>query len=190
MSDQPYNPVRDEYIALRATIRERGSLRVIIFVLTFGAWGALWLAGGHLLGTPLSSLVPLLVLAAGFEAVASLHLGVERIGRYLQVRIEGDLPGQDAPLRTWERTAMAWGQRYPGSGTDPLFATYFFFALLLNVVPVILTALSLEIGAVALGHAAFGWRMWQLRAWSRRQRGEDLSRFQQLLAVREDSKRV
>jgi hypothetical protein len=39
---------------------------------------------------PVASLIPLVVLAGGFEAIASLHLGVERIGRYVQVRFEGD----------------------------------------------------------------------------------------------------
>jgi hypothetical protein len=38
----------------------------------------------------LSTLVPLLVLVAGFEAAFALYTNVERIGRYLQVFHERD----------------------------------------------------------------------------------------------------
>ena len=37
---------------------------------------------------PLATLVPLLVLAAAFECVFALHVGIERVGRYLQVFYE------------------------------------------------------------------------------------------------------
>ena len=59
-----------EYVALRATIRERGTVRVLTFFAAFVAWAALdlaFLASGarHVIGPLLS----LMVLAAGFEAV-------------------------------------------------------------------------------------------------------------------------
>jgi len=50
----------------------------------------------------------------GFEAIHALHVGAERIGRYLQVYYE-DAP--DAPR--WETTAMAVGPALPGGGIDP-----------------------------------------------------------------------
>ena len=67
----------------------------------------------------ISTLVPLLVLAAGFEAIFALHMNVERIGRYLQVFHEQD--------GGWEHVAMRFGQRFPGAGPDPLFAQLFVF---------------------------------------------------------------
>ena len=95
---------QDEYAALRATIRERGTARVSLFVAGFVAWGALAVGTAALASTPLASLLPLLVLAAVFEAVFALLVGVERIGRYLQVFHEaGDGP-------RWEHTAMAFGR--------------------------------------------------------------------------------
>ena len=75
---------RDEYAALRATIRQRGTLRLLLPVITIVGWA---LATEPLPG-PFYGLVPLLVLAAGFEAIAALHLNVERVGRYIQVFFE------------------------------------------------------------------------------------------------------
>ena len=57
----------------------------------------------------------LLLLVATFEAVRTLHLGVERIGRYLQVFHEPEPPAPgDA---RWEHVAMALG---PGSPERPV----------------------------------------------------------------------
>src|SRR4051812_38040687 len=72
-----------EYTALRATIRERGTARVCIFAGGIVAWGAVATATAALASTPVSTLLPLVVLAAIFEAVFALHVGVERVGRYL-----------------------------------------------------------------------------------------------------------
>src|SRR3979490_1608477 len=87
---------------LRATIRERGTARVYIFAGGIAAWGALTIATAALASTPLATLLPLLVLAAGFEGVFALHVGVERIGRYLQVFYEAEDTGA-----RWEHIAMA-----------------------------------------------------------------------------------
>src|SRR5215472_6113796 len=78
----------EEYRALRATIRQRGTARALVSALTFVSWAVLvvWLAHG---GSPVAFyLIPLLVLWVGFEVVFGLHVGVERIGRYLQVFYE------------------------------------------------------------------------------------------------------
>src|SRR3981081_4833041 len=74
-----------EYRALRATMREPGTARVYIFAGGLTAWGALAVTTAALASTPLATLLPLLVLTAIFEAVFALHVGVERIGRDLQV---------------------------------------------------------------------------------------------------------
>jgi hypothetical protein len=122
-------------------------------VITFVAWGALLLAVA-LFHLPLPySLVPLLVLAAGLESVYTAHVGVERIGRYIQVRFETS-PG--APP-DWEHTAMRL-QRQPGAstGADPLFSRVFTAATLLNMLPLVLSGasvslvLSLAVGAFHL----------------------------------------
>jgi len=168
----------NEYSALRDTIRQRGSLRVILFLVIVMAWAAATIATAALAALPVATLLPLLLLMAGFEVVFGLHTAVERIGRYLQVFYEEDDPSR--PERAWERTAMAYGRAHPG-GPDPLFAAYFIVATLLNFVPVILAdPVQIEVTVVgvahvlviarivAAGHAAFG------------QQAKDLDRFQSL----------
>jgi hypothetical protein len=98
-----------EYRALRATIRE---------------WAALQLASGVLVAPLISSLLPLLVLAITFEVAAYLYTAVERVGRYLQVFFEQDVP--QGPGGGWEQRVMEYGARFPGSGSDPLFGVYLF----------------------------------------------------------------
>jgi hypothetical protein len=97
---------QDEYSALRATIRERGTVRVGLFVAGMAAWAALTIATAALASTPLATLLPLLVLASVFEAIFALHVGVERIGRYIQVFYEEE----GGALRGWEHAAMAFGR--------------------------------------------------------------------------------
>ena len=80
---------QDEYNALRATIRERGTARVCIFVAGVAAWTAATIATTALASSPVASLLPLLLLACVFETVFALHVGVERIGRYVQVAPPG-----------------------------------------------------------------------------------------------------
>jgi hypothetical protein len=73
------------------------------------------------------ALVTQVPLAAGFEAVFALHVGVERIGRYLQVFHE-DAGGPPA----WERHAMAFGPPSAGGRVDPLFSGLFAAAAVLT----------------------------------------------------------
>lgn len=167
----------EEFAALRATIRERGTRRVTLMVATLIAWAALAVATGTWIATPVATLVPLLVLAAGFEAVFALHVGVERIGRYLQVEYEGS---PDAPA--WEHTAMAFGATPgPSAGAvDPLFSILFIFATVLNFVPAVLLAAgiqggTLELGMFGLVHLALVIRVARARAYARQQRALDLA---------------
>lgn len=189
MGDSQQDLACEEYRELRATIRQRGNLRPALVVATMGAWGALAVATSAVFPLPIATLVPLVVLAAGFEAIAGLHMGVERIGRYVQVRFEGDLSGSAAPAASdpaWERTSMAWGARFPGTGTDPLFSAIFLLAAIINAVPVALTGALPELAVLGLAHLAFAWRVWRVRAWSARQRQEDLARFRELASVTRD----
>ncbi len=188
MGDFQVELAREEYRALRATIRQRGNLRVILFVAALLGWGAMVVTLTATIELPFASLLPLLALVTGFEAVASLHIGVERIGRYIQVRFEGDTAqpdtasttiGRDAPL--WERTAMAFGQQFPGSGSDPLFTVVFLLATILNYGPVILMGAPPELAWLAAIHVVFIVRIFRVRNVAARQRAEDLLRFQKLL---------
>src|SRR6476660_5458947 len=108
-----------EYSALRATIRERGTARVCIFAAGIAAWGALTVATAALASTPLGSLLPLLVLAAVFEAVFALHGN-------------GAAPAHG---RRWEPAAMSFGRPRGAVNVDALFALVFLLAALFNLAP-------------------------------------------------------
>src|SRR5580765_5432722 len=100
----------DEYRELRATIRERGTARIYLFVAGIAAWTAATIATTALASTPLATLLPLLLLAAVFEAIFALHVGVERIGRCIQVFYETDAGGDGPQERRWEHAAMDFGR--------------------------------------------------------------------------------
>src|SRR5262249_10601333 len=74
-----------EYRVLRQTIATRGTVRMAVVPLTIIGWSATTLVLMLFSQLPMGSLLSLAVLAAGFETVHALHVGVERIGRYLQV---------------------------------------------------------------------------------------------------------
>ena len=169
----------EEYSALRATIQQRGTVRVCLFLATLIAWAAATIATAALAALPVATLLPLLILAAGFEAVFSLHTGVERIGRYLQVFYDD---GESAPsAREWERTAMAYARAYPGGGSDPLFSIYFIVAAVLNFVPVILAEpVQIEVVVVGALHLMLVARIIMARHAASGQRARDLERFQRL----------
>jgi hypothetical protein len=168
----------EEFRALRATIRERGSQRIYLFFAATVAWAAATIATAALAALPVAAVLPLLLLAGGFEAIFQLHTGVERIGRYLQVfygEMETSEPGRD-----WERVAMAYGQAYRG-GSDPLFAGYFALATLLNFVPVLLAEpVRLEVTVVGTVHLLFFLRLWIAKRAASRQRLTDLERFRRI----------
>ena len=117
----------ERYAALRATIRERGTARMVVLPFIFIGWAATAVATAAVITVAVSTLVPLLILVAGFEAVFALHVNVERIGRYLQVFHEKD--------DGWEHVAMRFGQQFPGSGPDPLFSRHFLLATSVNFLP-------------------------------------------------------
>lgn len=166
-----------EYSALRATIRERGTRRMTLVAATVAAWAALALATEIWVATPLSTLIPLVVLATGFETAFAMHVGVERIGRYLQVEYEGP---DGAPA--WEHTAMRFGSA-PTSGAgrvDPLFVSIFLSATVLNLVPVVLMTVGItgamgELVVVGLAHVVFVVRLFRARAYAAHQRDLDLA---------------
>src|SRR5258706_1680156 len=166
-----------EYDALRATIRERGTVRMCVILIGVVAWGALLLALNASEFERAVTLVPLLVLTASFEISLFNHTGVERVGRYLQVFYEDEPPAAAEPAlsehsepkgpvegrsqwRGWENTVMAYGRNNP-VGLDPLFITLFVSMAVVNFFwsfpPAARHLGWLAISLVA--HLMFGWRL-------------------------------
>jgi hypothetical protein len=164
-----------EYRALRATIRERGTARLVLLPLAFAAWAGTAVAASVMttVTVSLSTVLPLMVLAAGFEAVFALHVNVERIGRYVQAFHSG---GRDR----WEQVAMAFGRQFPASGPDPIFARLFILSTSVNFFPAALGGEPWEIVVIAVCHLAFVYRIRKAQAFAARQRTEDLARFESL----------
>lgn len=154
---------------MRATIRERGTARMVLLPLVFIGWAGAAIATAAVITVALSTLVPLMVLVAGFEAIFALHINVERVGRYLQVFHEAE--------GGWEHVVMRFGQRFPGTGPDPLFSRLFVLAASVNFLPAALGGETLELVVLALLHLAFINRVRVARGVAARQRTEDLERF-------------
>jgi hypothetical protein len=160
----------EEYKALRATIRQRGSVRMCVFVAGFAAWALVALAATFV-SIPVFTVLPLVLLAGTFEAVFALHVGVERIGRYLQVFYDD----------RWEQIAMAFGAPLAGTRSDPLFVVVFGLATMCNFVPVMLASpVRVELAVIGGAHALFLIRLLVARQAASRQRAADLDRFRQL----------
>jgi hypothetical protein len=163
-----------EFIALRGTIASRGTARIILLPVTLIAWSALTCTLLFVSDLPIASLFSLAILVGGFEAIHALHVGVERIGRYVQVYYESSENGPQ-----WETTAMAIGPALPGGGVDPLFTIVFASAALINVIPALLPAPFdvREIGVITALHAAFVVRLVRARGAAARQRAVELESY-------------
>lgn len=148
---------------------------MILLPVTFGVWAAAAVATTAAIQLPIAALLPLLVLAAGFEAIYALHINVERIGRYLQVFHEPD--------GGWEHVAMTFGQRFPGRGPDALFSALFLMATALNYLPVALGGTTPEMIAGGLLHLLLAVHIGTARRRASKQRALDLERFQTLKSV-------
>jgi hypothetical protein len=160
----------EEYKVLRQTITQRGSVRTCVFVAGLSFWCIVSLATTFV-SIPLLTVLPLVLLAGTFEAVFALHVGVERIGRYLQVFHDD----------RWELTAMAFGAPLAGTGSDPLFTVFFGVAGVCNFVPVLLAApVRIELAMIGGAHALFIIRLIVARQVAGRQRAADLERFRRL----------
>ena len=164
-----------EYESMRATIRQRGTARMILVPAALAGWAALAIGAAAVITVALSTLIPLLVLAAAFESAFALHINVERIGRYLQVFHERADAG-------WEHVAMDYGRRFPG-GSDPLFARIFIFATSVNFFPAALGGEPWEVAIVAVCHFVFIYRVRKAQSFAASIRAEDLRRFEALHAA-------
>ena len=165
-----------EFASLRQTIAMRGTVRILLLPVTLVGWSLL--AGALVLfnDLPVGALLSLAVLIGGFEAIHALHVGVERIGRYIQVFYEA---GADGPH--WETTAMSVGPSLPGGGVDPLFAVVFGCATVANMIPALLPQpVPLELAVVGIFHLAFILRLVRARVAAARQRAVELETFRAL----------
>jgi hypothetical protein len=167
-------PTESEFTALRATIASRGTARMVLLPVVVICWACLAIVVVLFGDLPVAALPPLAILVAGFEAINALHVGVERIGRYLQVFYEGT-----SVTPAWETTAMAAAPRL--RGVDPLFTVVFAAAAILNMttalVPEPTPVETLVIGGF---HAAFLLRVARARQQASSQRARDLRAFQDL----------
>ena len=164
-----------EYEAMRATIRQRGTARMVLVPAALAGWAALTIGAAAVITVALSTLIPLLVLAAAFESVFALHVNVERIGRYLQVFHERAHAG-------WEHVTMEYGRRYAAGGSDPLFGRVFILATSVNFFPAALGGEPWEVAIVAVCHFVFIYRVHKAQSLAASIRAEDLRRFEALLA--------
>lgn len=160
-----------EFTVLRQTIAARGTARVLLFAASVAMWATLATVHGLFSDLPLLSLIPLCVLGAGYEAVWALHVGAERIGRFIQVAHETE-PGQ----ASWETTVMRLGPGLPGGGVNPLFSLIFGAACLINLGAAFAAEpLPVEVMLLFAVHAVFLVRLAQTRILAGRQRQADLA---------------
>lgn len=187
----------EEFRQLRATVRERGSLRVVLFVMTLAVWAIVTGVVAAFISLPLASLLPLILLMSGFEAVHQLHIGIERIGRYLYVRYESgggtraaNGPGGAAPHARgsvsqpmWESAIGAFGAGHRPSTrpADALFALPFTAAIIVNFLAALLGATLAEVAGIGAIHALAALRVWTARRAAAHQRAEDQTRFEDVL---------
>lgn len=170
-----------EFAVLRQTISTRGTVRILAAPVTFFTWTVVALVLMLFSELPIAAVLSLAVLVAGFEAIHALHVGVERIGRYLQVYFEEAAPGAPGAAPGWETTAMQTGPSLPGGGVDPLFSVLFLCATALNIVPVLLPQPApIEIGVMAVLHLLFAVRVVAARLAAGRQRRVELERYRAL----------
>ena len=151
---------------------------------TSAVWAALTLVLVLFSDVPLAALLSLTVLVGGFEAIHALHVGAERIGRYLQVYYEGDPDGPQ-----WETAAMTVGPALPGGGVDPLFSVVFIGAAGLNLISALVFVVEptwQELAVLGVVHAAFVFRVIRARVAAARQRPVELESFKALLSRQRD----
>ncbi len=176
-----------EFTILRQTIATRGTVRMALLPLTVFGWAAVTVALLHFEDVAehaIAWLVPLSVAIGGFEAIHALNVGVERIGRYLQVYYEGR---NDGP--TWETTAMSMGPGLPGGGIDPLFSVVIAALAALNLAlafPHLRTTTDFVV--VFPVHAIFWVRVIRARGAAARQRAVDLETFRAIKSGQDHAK--
>jgi hypothetical protein len=168
-----------EFTVLRATIASRGTVRMALLPVIMLGWAALAIIVILFGDLPVAALPPLAILVGGFESINALHVGVERIGRYLQVFYEGDAEGP-----AWETTTMAAASRLRGGGVDPLFTVVFYVVAIVNMITALVPEPTpLETLIVGGLHAAFLARVARAKQVAGSQRARDLRAYQDTRAA-------
>ncbi len=173
-----------EYDSLRAAIRVRATLAPALLVAVILGWAALtlWVFTTDVVSA--ATLVPLMVLAAGFEALYALHVNAERLAGYLQVEYEEPIASSTTPLTTpprWETTSLSYRQRFPSPGSTPLFSALFIVATIVNYLPAAVSGTFEELVGIGFAHALVAVRVIMAGRRAARLRGEDLERLRMLL---------
>jgi hypothetical protein len=170
-------PAFDEYNALRATIRERGTARAWIVLIGTIGWAAVALATTTVATAPLLTFIPLLVLATTFEIAFALHTGVERVGRYIQVFFE-----EPGGMAGWEHRIMEFGRTSTRRlSPDPLFVRSFLLGVVLNFVTALASGpIAIEWVVLGIAHALLAARILFARREAAGQRAADLARFKEI----------
>jgi hypothetical protein len=169
----------DDVQTLRAAIQHRGTVRVVLLPVIFIGWAGAAIAAAAVITVAVSTLVPLLILVAGFEAIFALHVDVERMRGYLQVFH----PDDSGP----EQVSSRFGRQFPGSAPDPLFARIFILTTSVNFLPAALGGDVPELVILAVLHLVFINRVRLARAFAAAQPALDLER---LTALRDGAARA
>jgi hypothetical protein len=178
-----------EFADLSAAIRLRVTLAPALLVAVILGWAGLtlWVFTTDVVSA--ATLVPLVVLAAGFEAVHALHVSAGRLARYLQVEYEEPAPVAPAVAPQWQTTALLYGQRFAPSGSNLLFSALFFLATIVNYVPAAVSGTPQELAGVGFAHALFAVRILVAGRRAARLHREDLDRFRVLRDARATTSR-
>lgn len=162
-----------EFIELRRTIAVRGTVRLVLGPATLALWAVAAMQARY--GDQrVQILLPLLTLAGGFEAIRALHIGVERVGRYLQVFHETPA-GPDSAA--WETVALEPAAAARGLNLDPLFGTLFLLACAANAYLSWDTIAPSITGLWVLAHGGLAVRITRSVRSCRRQRALDLAHY-------------
>jgi hypothetical protein len=168
-----------EYDSLRAAIRIRLALTPALLVLAVLGWAALtlWVFTTDVVSA--ATLVPLMVLAAGFEAIHALHLGAARRACYLQAAFEE--PATSATPR-WETTTLSYRQRFGRIGSNATFSTLVGVATVVNFLPAAVSGTAEELAGIGIAHALLVLRIVTATRRAARLQHDDLDRFRLLLS--------
>ena len=167
-----------EFEVLRRTIASRGTARMVLLPVAILGWACLAAAVLAAAVPPAGALFSLMALMAGFEAVHALHVGAERIGRYLRVFYEDTPAGPH-----WETVVTAVGPALPGGGVDSLFSLIFASAAVANYLPLLVRPSSTTTISIAgVLHLTFLVRIIRARRAGAQQRVADGESFRALRA--------
>jgi small neutral amino acid transporter SnatA (MarC family) len=174
-----------EYDSLRTAIRVRATLAPALLIVVMVGWAALtlWVFTTDVVSA--ATLVPLMVLAAGYEALYAVHVNAERLARYLQVAYEQPIASESAtPLTATpqsETTSLYYRQRFSSIGSNALFSALFILATLVNYVPAAVSGTVEELVGIGVAHVLFAVRIIMTGRRAARVRSEDLERARTLV---------